>query len=90
MRRTLTSRTVFASYGGVNIVRSATKWYLEPADTTLPRQRITIEEAIQHAIDGHLFANGAVTYGLPGGRFFDQRVRQEIARWTIAKRAQRE
>jgi len=61
------------SRGGLEVVRydRAGKWYLEPGREDLPRQAVTIADAVKTARfiekdDGEVFR------GLPGGSRFDK------------------
>ena len=67
-------RTVHAGYDGMEVVRydRAGKWYLEPTDTSLRRQPVTVFEAAIAARWGRANANGWVELGLSGGRTFDR------------------
>jgi len=51
----------------------AGKWYLEPTNKSLPRQLVTITDAVAYAkwlADG----DGVIHLGLPGGQRFDHLV----------------
>lgn len=69
-------RRVHARYDGMAIVRyeRAGKWYLEPTNPTLPRQRVKVDEAVQSALWGVQYANGVIRTGVPGGGTFDRKV----------------
>ncbi len=70
----MSDRTVHASTQQMNVVRydRAGKWYLEPTDTTLPRQAVTVGDAARYVVwaldqdhSTKLFTNR------PGGKRFD-------------------
>ena len=69
-------RTVHAFGPDLEVVRydRAGKWYIEPKDKTLPRQAVTIAEAVNMALwlrDD----NGTLRLGQQGGARFDAMVR---------------
>jgi hypothetical protein len=68
------TRTVHAGYNGMEIVRydRAGKWYLEPMRRDLPRQRVTLSQAVDAALWGVANANGFFSPGWPGGNAFDR------------------
>lgn len=68
-------RRVHATYQGMDIVRydRAGKWYLEPVDRSLPRQKVTVKEAAAQALWGHEHG-GSIYLGLQGGTTFDRLV----------------
>jgi hypothetical protein len=72
------NRTVHAKYDGMEIVRYDRQghWYLEPTLPLHPRQRVSINYAIQAALWGTANANGVIFLGLPGGLMFDAKVKQ--------------
>lgn len=75
------NRTVHASYPGMEIVRydRAGKWFLEPTDRSLKRQRVSIAEAVAQAFWAVTEGGGRVFYGRPGGTTFDARLRTKAA-----------
>jgi len=70
----VSDRTVHAGYDGMEIVRydRAGKWYLEPTDPRLRRQRVGVREAARSARWGCEHANGWIQFRLPGGGAFDK------------------
>jgi hypothetical protein len=73
-------RTVHAAYPGMEIVRYdlAGKWYLEPLDTRLKRQPVSLKEAVDSAAYGLGIAGGRWVRGRCGGRAFDHKLAQRI------------
>lgn len=63
---------------GLELVRydKAGKWYIEPLDKSLPRQKVTIYEAVTVAIHWEKHY-GSVVYDQPGGNRFNQLIRRE-------------
>lgn len=57
---------------GMEVVRydRTSKWYLEPVNRDLTRQKVTIDEAVNYAAN---FCSD-VYFGLPGGSTFDRKV----------------
>jgi hypothetical protein len=74
----MSDRTVHARYTDMEIVRydRSGKWYLEPTIAGLPRQHVTVQEAVKAALWGVENADGDVYVRLPGGGAFDRRVRE--------------
>lgn len=68
-------RRLHASYPGMDIVRydRAGKWYLEPTNPMLKRQRVSMGQAVQSALYA-LENDGTVFYGVPGGQAFYARL----------------
>lgn len=73
----MADRTVHAAYDGMEIVRydRAGKWYFEPTDQSLKRQKVSLMDAAEQAVWGVDYANGEVFFDKPGGNTFDMRVR---------------
>lgn len=72
-RRFDPNRQVHArSSEGMEVVRydRTSKWYLEPVNRDLPRQKVTIDEAVDYAVR---FCD-SIYPGLPGGSTFDRKV----------------
>lgn len=71
----MSNRTVHACYSDMEIVRydRAGKWYLEPRNSTLSRQQVTIKEAVDQAIWAAKHG-GQIFFGLHGGSTFDRLV----------------
>lgn len=67
------STVVFATTErGAKIVRRNSAWWIEwPYDAMMPKRMISLDKAVQLALEG----GGEIKLGLPGGRFFDQKVR---------------
>ena len=67
-------RTVHAHYTGMEIVRydRAGKWFLEPLDSRLPRQRVSVQQAVRSAVWGVENAGGEVFLRKFGGNTFDR------------------
>lgn len=81
-------RTIHAAYNGMQVVRydRSGKWYLEPRDERLPRQRVGVAEAARMALWGVANANGLIWTGKHGGGVFDRHVaRLSAARKEPAK-----
>jgi hypothetical protein len=76
----MADRTVHARYDGMEIVRydRAGKWYLEPTNPRLPRQRIGVKDAARSARWGESNANGSVSLRLLGGAAFDRAYRRIV------------
>lgn len=74
----MSDRTVHARYPGMEIVRydRAGKWYFEPLDSSLPRQKVTVKQAADAAIWARGYYNaGAIIFPrLHGGSTFDRLV----------------
>lgn len=68
-RRVHASNTV----DGVDVVRynSLGRWFLEPTDTALPRQRVTVVQAAKYAAWVTKEGRGKVVTGVLGGSRFD-------------------
>lgn len=75
------ARTVHAETGQMEIVRRGDRgWFLEPKNSSLPRQKVSFDDAISYvawALKDNL-ANVQIHFGLPGGKQFDRRA------WVIA------
>ncbi len=76
----MNNRTVHASYPGMEIVRydRAGKWYFEPEDLRLPRQKVTVEEAAVQAVWA-LENDGEIFFEQRGGSTFDRLVTHRVA-----------
>ncbi len=74
----MSDRTVHASYPGMEIVRydRAGKWYFEPLDSSLPRQKVTVREAAHQAVwaTEHFESAGRIFWDRKGGSRFDRLV----------------
>lgn len=73
----MSDRTVHASGPQMEVVRynKAGKWYLEPTDRRLPRQSVTIAEAVDYT--NWLWKNGGTPhFDRPGGGRFDSLLRR--------------
>lgn len=74
-------RTVHARYPGMEIVRydRAGKWYFEPLDSSLSRQKVTVHEAAANAVWARGYYNEGAHIFLSkcGGTTFDRLVRAE-------------
>ena len=67
------NRRVHASSDQMEVVRynRTSKWYLEPTNRDLPRQKVTIDEAVRYAAG---FCD-TVNLNLSGGTTFDRKYR---------------
>lgn len=75
MAEVLRDRRIHAANDHAEVVRydKAGKWYIEPRDKTLPRQRVSVAHAARYAL--WLYENGGVIkQGIPGGAAFDRDV----------------
>jgi hypothetical protein len=72
------NRRVHAKYDNMEIVRYDRQghWYLEPTLPLCPRQRVSINVAVQSALWGTANASGTIFLGLPGGLMFDAKVKR--------------
>lgn len=65
----------------------AGKWYIEPTEPRLPRQRVTLDEAVEEA--ACWWSNGgSPVCGVPGGSTFERRLQKRYAPTAAAKDTQ--
>lgn len=79
----MSDRTVHASYPGMEIVRydRAGKWYFEPTESTLPRQKVTVRQAAEAAVWAlGYYNNDAEVFERKGGKRFDQLLMDGLAK----------
>lgn len=72
----INDRRVHAANHHTEVVRydRAGKWYIEPRDRSLPRQRVTVGDAVRHALWLYEHDGGMLKQGVPGGGTFDRLV----------------
>lgn len=77
----MADRTVHARYPGLEIVRydRAGKWYFEPIDSSLPRQKVTVKQAADAAVwaRGYYDEGAHIFLGKAGGTRFDHLVQHD-------------
>lgn len=79
----MSDRTVHASYPGMEIVRydRAGKWYFEPTDSSLPRQKVTVKQAADAAVWALGYYNDdAQVFTRTGGKTFDHHLMVGLAK----------
>ncbi len=85
----MSDRTVHASYPGMEIVRydRAGKWYFEPTDSSLPRQKVTVKQAADAAVWAlGYYDNQAQVFERKGGKNFDHHLMNGLAKVLGVKR----
>ena len=83
MRTDDNDRTVHAQTEQMDVVRygRAGKWYLEPKNPSLPRQAVSIKQAVDYVVwaERSQGTGSVVFYGRRGGLAFDSKVKKILS-----------